>query len=68
MCRPNQKLSIIHDYLVQLLIGRENLPNFHIVAINLDEDMRVTLGNIVQDLNGHYHQLLFSKEGEVCTV
>ena len=40
-CRPNQKLSLIHDYLVQLLVGQENLPNFHIVAINLDENMQV---------------------------
>ena len=40
-CRPNQKLSLIHDYLVQLLVGQENLPNFHIAAINLDENMQV---------------------------
>lgn len=39
--RPNQKLSIIYDHLVQLTAGLMDAPHFHITTINTEQDIQV---------------------------
>jgi hypothetical protein len=59
---PDQNLDIVHDYLMQLLAGRDKIPHFHLVSINTHQHVQTFLKNLSAKMNGHYHNLTIKED------
>ena len=52
--RPNQDLSLIHDYLTDKLTGH-NSPKLHLVAFDASNEISGALSKMALALKGHFH-------------
>lgn len=54
ICRPNQPLDIIHNYMVDRLSG-ESGPKLHLVALNAPPEIQESFSNLAAECCGHFH-------------